>query len=551
MSFLSNNIMRGTDWRALERAVARLMMLAGWENVAVVGESGDEGADIIGVRYNHGVPQKWVVQVKSVIRGKYVGVSAINEVMHAMSLYGAQVAAVATNGDFYSSAIKKKTELCLNGFDLKLWNGSFLSSLFEKLPDHSRQKGLRKYQDEIVQKMKTIYSQKGRRAFYVVATGLGKTVIAARIARYLWEEGNHRILVLCHAQDLALQLEQSFWSELSKEIPTRVFFGGFPPLLYDGINFGLYQTFQSYLSGISESDFDVVIVDEAHHALASGFRTCLEHLHPRFLIGMTATPWRGDGQSVIEIFGEPIKTVSLIDGMSQGYLSQVDYRLFCDNIDWHEVPNLSKSNLSIRDLNKKLFLPQRDDAIIAEIKKVSKEVGNPRIIVFSPSVEHGKLFSQKLSVEGITSVPLSGLEKIERRKNLLDFTAGKFTAVTAVDLLNEGIDVPDVNILVFLRATHSRRIFVQQLGRGLRLAEGKKKVIVLDFVSDVRRIADVVRMDNEGRVKGKETETVYLQNGFVKFNDIKAQEFMMAWLADVADIGDCDDNEKLSFPEVL
>ncbi len=100
MSFLSDSIMKGTDWRALERAVARLMMLAGWENVAVVGASGDGGADIVGVRYEKGVPQKWVVQVKAVLRGKYIGTSAINEVMRAMSRYEAQVAAVATNGDF-------------------------------------------------------------------------------------------------------------------------------------------------------------------------------------------------------------------------------------------------------------------------------------------------------------------------------------------------------------------------------------------------------------------------------------------------------------------
>lgn len=551
MSFLSDSIMKGTDWRALERAVARLIMLAGWKNVAVVGASGDGGADIVGVRYEKGVPQKWVVQVKAVLRGKYIGVSAINEVMRAMSRYGAQVAAVATNGDFYSSATKKQRELKRNGFDLRLWNGAFLVSLLEHLPPRPPRKGLRPYQDEIVAKSKSIFLSNGRRAFYIVATGLGKTVIAARITDFLWNQGCRRVLVLCHAQDLALQLEQSFWGELSKEVPTRVFFAGTPPLVYEGINFGLYQTFQGYLSGIAESDFDVVIVDEAHHALASGFRTCIEHLQPQFLVGMTATPWRGDGKSVVDVFGEPISTVSLIDGMSQGYLSQVDYRLFCDNIDWRMIPELSKSNYTIRDLNKRLFLPQRDDAIISEIKKVAAEVRRPRVIIFSPSIEHGKLFADKLSLAGVSCVALSGAEKIERRNRLLDFTSGKYSAVTAVDLLNEGIDVPDVNILVFMRATHSRRIFVQQLGRGLRLYDGKERVVVLDFVSDIRRIADVIKLDAEGRNKAKGSETLFLRKGFVSFNDIKTQQFMTAWLADVADIGDCDDTERLSFPEVL
>lgn len=551
MFFLSDSIMKGTDWRALERAIARLMMLSGWKNVAVVGSSGDMGADIVGIRFEKGVPQKWVVQVKSVIRGKYVGVSAVNEVTQAMSLYGAHVAAVATNGDYYSSAKKKQTDLRRNGFDVRLWNGTFLLQLLSQLPTYPERRSLRPYQDDIVTKAEEIFLSNGKRALYIVATGLGKTVIAARITDYLWDKGCKKILVLCHAQDLALQLEQSFWGEISKNIPTRVFFAGTPPLVYDGINFGLYQTFQGYLAGITEADFDAVIVDEAHHALAAGFRSCLEHLNPRFLVGMTATPWRGDGKSVTDVFGDPIATVSLIDGMSQGYLSQVDYRLFCDNIDWREIPDLSKSNYTIRDLNKKLFLPQRDDAIISEIKKTISEVKRPRIIVFSPSIEHGELFAEELSAAGISCVSLSGQDRIERRNRLLDFTSGKYMAATAVDILNEGIDVPDVNILVFLRATHSRRIFVQQLGRGLRLYDGKDKVVVLDFVSDIRRIADVIKLDTEGRNKAKESETLYLRDGFVSFNDIKAQNFMMAWLADVADIGDLDDTERLSFPEVL
>jgi superfamily II DNA or RNA helicase len=99
-----------------------------------------------------------------------------------------------------------------------------------------------------------------------------------------------------------------------------------------------------------------------------------------------------------------------------------------------------------------------------------------------------------LSAEGIPTAALSCGDKVETRRRLLGFEAGNYTAVTAVDVMNEGIDVPDVNILVFLRATHSRRIFVQQLGRGLRISEGKEKVIVLDFVSDISRIRKCMNM---------------------------------------------------------
>lgn len=122
-------------------------------------------------------------------------------------------------------------------------------------------------------------------------------------------------------------------------------------------------------------------------------------------------------------------------------------------------------------------------------------------------------------------------------------------AVTAVDVMNEGIDVPDVNILVFMRATHSRRIFVQQLGRGLRLAPEKDKVIVLDFVSDIRRMAEVASLDREAREKGAKHEKLYLRNGIVSFSDKSAEKFIDAWLRDVSDLSESEDTEKLKFPE--
>lgn len=355
--------------------------------------------------------------------------------------------------------------------------------------------------------------------------------------------------MLCHQTDLAQQLEQGFWPQLTKEVPTSVFFDGIPPRNTEGVSFGLYQSLYGYLPGIEEDRFDAVIVDEAHHAMAFGFRACLEHLKPRFLIGMTATPWRGDGQNLTSVFGDPMAKVSLVDGMAMGYLSKVDYRILCDNVDWDGMQNLSKKKLTIRDLNKRLFLPQRDEAVIIEIQNVVKTVPTARIAIFSPSIEHSNRFAAMLSAAGIPTAALSTTDKAERRKRLLAFTAGNYSAVTAVDVMNEGIDIPDVNILVFLRATHSRRIFVQQLGRGLRLCDGKEKVIVLDFVSDIRRMAEIVEMNNEGKAKGREKEVLFLEQGFVSFSNAKLESFVNVWIEDVADLSDSDDEVKLTFPE--
>lgn len=550
MNFYTENIANGYDWKGLERAIARMMEHLGWKDINVIGGSGDKGGDVLAIRKEGNEIKAWVVQSKAVTGDRYIGPTALKEAINALSFYETNIAAVATNGEFTKTARQRQAQLATHGYTLKLWNGAFLKKLIEQMPDnHAAFRKLRPYQEDIVSKVIASFDAGNKRAFYIVATGLGKTVIAATIARDLWEKGCRRILVLCHTTDLALQLEQGFWPQIKKEVPTSVFFDGLPPRNSEGISFGLYQSLYGYLPGIDPDQFDVVIVDEAHHALAHGFRTCLEHLKPRFLVGMTATPWRGDGQSLTTIFGDPIAKVSLVDGMAMGYLAKVDYRIFCDNVDWNNLKALSKQNLSIRDLNKRLFLPQRDEAVISELKKTMTEIDHPRIAIFSPSIEHCNRFADMLSAAGVSCAALSKVDKAERRRRLLAFASGVYQAVCAVDVMNEGIDIPDVNILVFLRATHSRRIFIQQLGRGLRLAEGKEKVIVLDFVSDIRRMAEMIEMNNEGKVKGTEYEVVYLRDGFVTFSDERIESFVNVWLEDVANLSGSDDEVKLKFPE--
>lgn len=553
-TFLTRSIMAGEDWRGLELAVQRLLGHCGWENIQDVGESGDKGADILAVRDSSKSQTKesYLVQVKAITGSNYIGRSAIDQALQGQAHYGAKIVIVATNGDFTKSAVWRQKELNQQGFDVRLWNGKFLTELLEKWGEYPPgRRSLRQYQESIVEKIIFNYSNGRKKSLFIVATGLGKTVIASTAANLLIKKGLKKVLVLCHSVDLAQQLQKEFWSQIPKSIPTRLFMSGEPPVPIDGINFGLYQTLYGYLSGINEDAFDLIIVDEAHHALANAFSSCIDYLTPKHLIGMTATPWRGDGATIDSIFGEPIAKVSLVDGMRMGFLAKVDYRLMCDNINWDEVPKLAKKSLSIKDLNKRLFLPQRDEAVIESIKKACLEQANPRIAIFSPSKVHAEEFARKLSLAGISAASASIDDKVKRRRVLLDFAAGNLMAVTSVDVLNEGIDVPRVNVLVFLRATHSRRIFVQQLGRGLRLSPGKNKVIVLDFVTDIRRLAAVKELDKEAKEDAKpgDVETVYLRDGLVKFNDEKSQAFVEAWLEDVAGLEESDEAEKLTFPE--
>ncbi len=547
------HVMEGRNWRELELVVGRLLLHCGWEDVQDVGQRGDKGADILAVRRKKGASRKetYLFQVKAVSGSSYVGKAAVKEAIQAQGHYGTKIVVVATNGEFTMSAYERRDELRKQGFDIRLWNGAFLGALLMKAPDYSPlRREPREYQQNVVEAIISGYHRKRSKSLFIVATGLGKTVIAAIATDKLIQLGLKRVLVLCHSVDLIQQLQQAFWTQIPKSVPTRLFMDGQPAVPTDGINFGLYQTLYGYLGGLEPDAFDLIIVDEAHHAMANAFSTCIDHLKPKLLIGMTATPWRGDGATLDSIFGEAIARVSLIDGMRMGYLAKVDYRLMCDNIDWKAIPKLAANPTTVRDLNKRLFIPQRDDEVIKHILRTMEVTAKPRIAIFSPSKKHAQQFSRRLNANGVPAANVSIANKVTRRRTLMDFSAGNLKAITAVDVLNEGIDIPDVNILVFLRATHSRRIFVQQLGRGLRIAPGKEKVVVLDFVTDIRRIAAVVELDREAR-KGRrlgEAETVYLRDGVVAFKDERTQRFVDAWLRDVADLQDADDAEKLTFP---
>jgi superfamily II DNA or RNA helicase len=529
------------------------MSHCGWEGVRIVGGTGDGGGDVVAVRPGKERSQVFVVQVKAVMGDHYIGPSSIQEAVDALPIYSGDVAVVATNGDFTRSAYTRRDELRAAGFDVRLWNGKFLQDLLAQWKEeHWAHRDLRGYQSEIVEGSLTQLKNGKERVQFVVATGLGKTVIAAEIVDRLFKQGLRRVLVLCHSQELALQLEQTFWTQIGRSVPTRNFFDGVPPKPHDGIDFGLYQTFSGYLSGIEVADYDVVVVDEAHHAVAQGFRRCLNHLKPKLLIGMTATPWRGDGENLDGIFGPAIAQVSLVDGMAMGFLAQVDYRIYCDTIDWKTIPQVARGSLTIRDLNKRLFVPQRDEAVISELLKTCAKIKNPRIIVFCASVEHCRRFTALFNTASdLVCKTISGLERVERNRTLVEFSSGRIQAVTAVDVLNEGIDVPDVNVLVFLRSTHSRRIFVQQLGRGLRLAPEKSRLAVMDFVTDIRRLADVIEMDEEARHPKTKQQSVYFHDGIVQFENKGALPFVQQWIKDVSDLGDAEESRTLKFPDLV
>jgi superfamily II DNA or RNA helicase len=319
--------------------------------------------------------------------------------------------------------------------------------------------------------------------------------------------------------------------------------------------------------------FDVVFIDECHHVGDEGmYAEIIKELRAGydggpFLLGVTATPWRPDEADLTDIFGPPLVSVDMVTGLKRGFLSNVDYRMYTDNIDWDSLAKLKGDSFSPKKINRFLFITNWDDGVVAELQEAWKEQSNPRAIVFCGTVDHAITMRDRINArnfckaEAIYSQTRGGgvLTAHERNRILCDFDDGAVQVVCAVDIFNEGIDVPDVNIIVFQRVTHSRRIFIQQLGRGLRLSEGKEKVIVLDFVSDIRRFAAGLELKNSlddgGPAQGRPVR-VSLPNKveFVRVGgkDPQTESFLRQWLDDVAAVESADEDVSiLKFPPQL
>ena len=543
--FLDPILIRDGGPRQFVRQIERLLWHQGFTDVTNIDGSGDGGGDIV-ARYRSG---DWVVQCKWKSRGA-VGSQAVEETVTACDLYRAPRAAVVTNTRFSADAARRADQLRLLGYKINLWSGGDIAALFDEVPDHFGTPVLRDYQSEAVREIVHDLDETGR-ALLILATGLGKTIIGgAVIADHLAGHATDKVLVVAHTKDLVQQLERALWRHLPKSVPTRLLTGDERPDHLPGVT---CATLGSAL-GVTRLGYSpgLVMIDEAHHVAENGqYEELLRRHADARQFGVTATPWRGDEYDISFRFGEASFTLGIEEGMRRGYLAQVDYRLFVDNVDWDVVRSASRHSYSLAELNAKLFLPHRDEAIRDELATAWGKVAEPRAIVFCQTVEHAERMADLLRRVPRWSGALAvhaRLPKRERMGRLLAFRAGKMPILTAVDILNEGVDVPDVNILCFARVTHSRRIFVQQLGRGLRLRKGKSHVLVLDFVSDLRRVAAALRIkralaDDIEELGATATSTI-------GFTDQAVETLMEEWIKDAADVETAYDESRLQFPSV-
>lgn len=522
----------------------RLLVLCGFTDVANVDGAGDHGADILARR--DGID--WVFQAKWK-KSTTVDEAAVDEVHAAMNHHHIHRGVVVTNRTFSHKARSRAQSLASFGVKLTLWEGSDLQRLYARAPETLASFALHDYQARAVSAAWEGLDGPDRRALVFLATGLGKTVVAGRVlARFLRTHPEAKVLVTAHMIDLVDQLERAMWRDIPKSVPTRMVDSRSKPDSLPGVTFGVAPTAGAYIA--SGYQPDLVIVDEAHHVGELGtYASMLTAAPDARRLGVTATPWRGDKFDIVQTFGDPVIRVSISDGMRKGYLSKVRYKIYTDNIDWDFVREASEHDYAMKDLNKRLFIPQRDEAVRDHLKAVWGRTKRPRAIVFCQTIEHAERMARLLALVpgwGATSTLHAQVGSQERRARLIRFRSGEIPVLTSVDILNEGVDVPDVNILCFARVTHSRRIFIQQLGRGLRIRKGKDFVEVLDFVSDIRRAAEVYGLAEQ--VSESDIEQVSVDGSQFEFTDARVTSLLDKWIEDVGDLADASDATRLDFP---
>ena len=344
------------------------------------------------------------------------------------------------------------------------------------------------FQKEILERLqaeRTIHQH--YKNLVVAATGTGKTVISAFDFRQFQETTNPpaRLLFVAHREEILNQSLKTFRGILKDQNFGDLSIAGKIPSQIDHLFISI-QTFNSteFSKRTPQDYYDFIIVDEFHHAAAASYRHLLSYYRPKILLGLTATPERMDNQDILEYFdGRIAAEIRLAEAIGRNLLAPFHYfgvadSVHLDDIEWSR----GRYNQSILS-NRYTGNDTRAGLIADSLKRYVTEIDEIIGLGFCVSIDHAKYMADIFTRIGIPSIHLSSESDKEVRKSVKNkLKAKEIRFVFVVDLYNEGVDIPEVNTILFLRPTESLTIFIQQLGRGLRLCRGKECLTVLDFV---------------------------------------------------------------------
>ena len=338
---------------------------------------------------------------------------------------------------------------------------------------------LRPYQIESIKAVKREWANGHKKTLLVLPTGCGKTIVFSHIARDCVWENNNRVLILAHRGELLeqaadkLKKATGLTAVLEKAEETSV--GKWAKVVV-----GSVQTMmrEKRLKNFTKDYFGTIIIDEAHHALANSYKNILEYFKNANVLGVTATPDRGDKKNLGEIFESLAYEYSLSKAIKEGFLCPIKAQTIPLELDIKSV-KIEAGDYKAADLGNSLepYL----DAIAKEIKAYVTNGERKKTLVFLPLVHTSKKLCDILNALNIRAAEVNG-NSPDRAEILQDFHNGKYDILCNSMLLTEGFDEPEIDCVIVLRPTKSRNLYCQMVGRGTRLAEGKKDLLLLDFL---------------------------------------------------------------------
>lgn len=373
---------------------------------------------------------------------------------------------------------------------------------------------LRPYQADAVSRIRASYATGNRSPLFVLPTGAGKTYIFTYVSKQATNRGN-RVCILIHRQELLTQASRSL---RSMGVPHGLIAPQFNQN-NEPVQIASVQTLLRRLKR-HKPDFDLFVVDEAHHAVAGTWRKILDQYPNAKVLGVTATPIRTDGQGLSDVFDDLIVGVSMATLIDMGFLVRPVVYAPPTAVDLSGIRKRG-GDFDTKQLSERLDKPTITGSAVDHYRRLTP--GKPAI-AFCASVAHAQHVAEQFRAAGFSSVSLDGtMTDAERRNAIEGLGNGSINVLTSCDIVSEGTDIPVVEVAILLRPTQSTSLYIQQVGRALRSAPGKTHAVILDHVGNVLRhgmpeeqrdwtldgIAKAAANDNEPTLSVKQCERCY------------------------------------------
>ena len=379
-----------------------------------------------------------------------------------------------------------------------------------------------KMQSELLEKLRLTREFGNKKGLIVAATGTGKTYLAAMDLLQLKPKS---FLFIAHREELVNNAFNVFSKILPHDKNEYGFLTGSEKNYNKKFMFSTIQSLYKNTEYFSKNAFDYIIIDEFHHSKASTYETVLSYFNPAFLLGLTATPERMDGKDILELCDyNLIGEMGLREALEYDLLSPFHYfGVIDDTVDYEQIP-FSNGKYDDKILGEKLSIPRRVDFIHNKIEKIGFDGGRIKSIAFCANINHAEYMKEQFRLKGYKTESITAKDNQMKRKEIIDdFQAGNIEILCVVDIFNEGIDIPDVNLLLFLRPTMSSTIFIQQLGRGLRKIKNKDFVTILDFIGNHKKDYIITQAFSENTLSEKDRLLTEVRN---QFSDIPGASYI-------------------------